>query len=166
MAVVPDTATPTRVTAVPRRMRILCGAVAVFVVVLCVVGGVFLKSSSTPGVMEFRTSDQVAVAVLGVLVGVGVLLLARPRVDADVSGIRVRNILATHVLPWTFVRSLRFDPSSPWATLFLENGEELAVLALQATDKERAAVAVEGLRALLLEGKPAPAPRPPLLYDD
>jgi hypothetical protein len=89
-------------------------------------------------------------------------------VDADARGIRVRNILGDHELPWSIVRAVRFDRHSPWATLLLTNGDELAVLAVQAADKERAAVAVEGLRALLAASAPADdggAGRTPLLHD-
>jgi Bacterial PH domain len=153
------------VTAVPRRMRLVCAVVAAVVLVVTVVVGALLKSSST-GVVSFHTSDQVAMIVLGVLLAAGILLLGRPRVDADDSGVRVRNILGSHDLPWAAVRSVRFDRSSPWATLLLVTGEEVAVLAVQAADRERAVAAVEGLRALLAANRPPEPPRPPLLYDD
>jgi hypothetical protein len=164
---VPDDvrATPAPVTAVPRRMRLVCGSVAVVVVVVMVVVGLLLTSSST-GTVSFQTSDQVALSVLGVLIGAGILLLGRSRVDADAEGVRVRNILATHRLPWDLVRAVRFEGGSAWATLALANGDELSVLALQAADKERAADAVEGLRALLAASRGTPPPTVPLLYDD
>jgi hypothetical protein len=150
---------------VPRRLRLICAATAAAVVVLMIVVGLLLKSSST-GVVSFHTSDQVAMIVLGVVLGAGILALGRPRVDADAAGVRVRNILGTHALTWELVRSVRFDRGSPWATLLLANGDELAVLAVQATDKDRALAAVEGLRALLAFHRPPEPARPPLLYDD
>jgi hypothetical protein len=155
----------TAVTAVPRRMRAICAAAAAVVLLVTVVVGLLLKSSST-GVVSFRTSDQVAMIVLGVLLAAGILLLARPRVDADDDGVRVRNILGSHDLPWAAVRSVRFERKSSWATLLLVTGEEVAVLALQAADGERAVAAVEGLRALLAAHRPPEPPRPPLLYDN
>jgi hypothetical protein len=164
---VPDDApsAPASVMAVPRRMRLVCAVVATAVVVVMVVVGLLLKSSST-GVVSFHTTDQVAIIVLGVVIGAGILLLGRPRVDADADGIRVRNILATHRLPWDLVRAVRFEGSSAWAALALANGDELAVLAVQAADKERAAQAVEGLRSLLAASRGTPPPVLPLLYDD
>jgi hypothetical protein len=160
---VPDAPPP--ISAVPRRLRTVCAITAVAVVVVMVLAGVLLKSSST-GDMSFKTSDQVALGVLGLLVAAGLLSLARPRVDGDAAGIRVRNVLATYRLPWDAVRAVRFERTSAWAELVMANGEEIAVLALQATDGARTAEAVEGLRALLTAAHGPVAPRPPLLYDD
>jgi hypothetical protein len=163
------TTPPPAVSAVPRRLRILCAVAAAVVVVVMVVVGVLLKSSVT-GVVTFRTSDQVAMVGLGLLMGAGILLLGRSSVDADVDGVRVRNILGRHELPWSAVKAVRFDRSSAWASLLLTNDDELAVLALQAGDRMRAVAAVEGLRALLAHAQAVqkanePA-KPPLLYDD
>jgi hypothetical protein len=146
-------------------MRVICAGAAAAVLTVLVVVGVLLKSSST-GVVSFSTADQVAMIGLGVLLAAGILLLGRPRVDADATGIRVRNILGSHDLPWTAVRSVRFDPKSAWASLLLVTGEEIAVLAVQSADAERAVTAVEGLRALLAAHRPPEPRRPPLLYDN
>ena len=158
-------AVTTRVSAVPRVMRLVCAGVAATVLAVMVVVAILLKSSST-GVVSFQTSDQVAMIGLGLLIAVGILLLARPRVDADDAGVRVRNILGSHDLPWSAVRSVRFDRKSSWATLLLVTGEEFAVLAIQSADGERAVAATEGLRALLAANRPPEPPRPPLLYDN
>jgi hypothetical protein len=146
-------------------MRLICAAIATAVVVVMIVVGVRLKSSST-GVVSFSSSDQAAVICLGVLIGAGVLALGRPRVDADAAGIRVRNILGSHRLSWELVRSVRFDRSSAWASLLLMTGEEIAVLAIQAADKEHAVAAVDALRGLLAASRPPAEPGPPLLHDD
>jgi hypothetical protein len=150
---------------VPRRLRIICAAAAAVVVVAMVVVGLLLKSSAT-GVVTFRTSDQVAMIGLGLLMGAGILLLGRSRVDADADGIRVRNILGRHELPWSAVTAVRFDRNSAWASLLLTNDDELAVLAIQAGDRMRAVTAVEGLRALLAHARSLEPAPPPLLYDD
>jgi Bacterial PH domain len=161
----PPAGPPAPVSAVPRRLRRICVVAAVVVVAFMVTGGVLLKASSS-GEMSFKTSDQVALVLLGVLVAAGLLALGRPRVDADAEGIRVRNVLGGYRFPWEFVRAVRFERSSAWASLALANGDEIALMALQATDGERAAAAVEGLRALLAASRGPVAPRPPLLYDD
>ena len=159
------TTPPPAVSAVPHRLRLVCAVAAAVVVAVMVVVGVLLKSSST-GVVSFRTSDQVAMIGLGVLLGAGILLLGRSRVDADADGIRVRNILGRHELPWSAVKAVRFDRSSAWASLLLSNDDELALLAVQAGDRMRAVRAVEGLRALLAHAKSLEPAKPPLLYDD
>jgi hypothetical protein len=138
----------------------------VAIVAVMTVVAVLLKSSTT-GVVAFQTADQVAMVGLGLAMGAAVLWVSRPRVDADADGVRVRNIVGTYQLPWSMVQAVRFDRHSPWATLLLTNGEEMAVLAVQAADKERALVAVQGLRGLLAAATPAEAagPSTPLLYD-
>lgn len=164
----PDPATTSvpAVSVVPRRMRLICAGTAAVVLVALVLTGAFLKTPDPTGTVPFGTADQIAMVCLGVVLGAGILLLGRPRVDADAAGVRVRNILGTHQLVWAQVRAVRFDRSSPWASLLLTSGEELAVLAVQAVDRERAVAAVDGLRALLDAGRPPAEPRPPLLYDD
>ena len=159
------TSPPPAVSAVPRRLRIVCAGAAAAVVAVMVVVGELLKSSAT-GVVTFRTSDQVAMIGLGVLLGAGILLLGRSRVDADAGGVRVRNILGRHELPWSAVKAVRFDRNSAWASLLLNNDDERAVLAVQAGDRMRAVAAVEGMRALLAHARSLEPAKPPLLYDD
>jgi cytochrome c biogenesis protein CcdA len=161
---VPPSAPPP-VSAVPRRWRLLCAAVALVVVAVLTYVGLTL-TSEVSGVITYTAADQVAVVGLGLVAGAGILALGRPRVDADASGIRVRNLLGEREVPWTAIRAIRFDKRFKWATVLLTNDDEFAVLALQAADGERAAAAVEGLRALLAAARAQEPARPPLLYDE
>jgi len=161
---VPADNTPRPVSAVPRRLRVVTALAATGLVVAMTVVAVLLKSSTT-GVVAFHTADQVAMVGLGLAMGTGVLLVGRSRVDADTEGLRVRNVLMNHEVPWSAVRAVRFDEHSPWATLLLGNDDELAVSAVQAADGERALVAVRGLRALLADHQARhPVPREDLLH--
>ena len=159
------TAVPPRVSAVPRRLRVVCAAGAAVVVGVMVVVALLLPTTPNT-VVEYRLADQVAMVGLGLLLGAGVLLLGRSRVDADTEGIRVRNILGRHELPWSAVAAIRFDRNSAWASLLLANDDELSLLAIQAGDRMHAVRAVEGLRALLAHAKAREPAPPPLLYDD
>jgi len=164
MGGVPAEPTASPVSAVPRRLRLITALAAAGLVVVMTVVAILLKSSTT-GVVSFQTSDQVAMVGLGLAMGAGVLLVGRSRADADADGIRVRNVLMNHEVPWSLVRSVRFDEHSPWATLLLTNDDELAVSAVQAADGTRALVAVRGLRALLAEHQARhAAPVEDLLY--
>jgi hypothetical protein len=155
---------PRPVSAVPRRLRLITALAAAGLVAAMTVVALLLKSSTT-GVVSFHTADQVAMVGLGLAMGAGVLLIGRSRVDADAEGLRVRNVLMNHEVPWSAVRAVRFDEHSPWATLLLTNDDELAVSAVQAADGERALAAVRGLRALLADHQARhPVPREDLLY--
>jgi len=156
--------TSTTVSAVPRKLRIMTAVMATALVGVMTVVAVLLKAS-TSGPVAFRTADQVAMVGLGLALGAGILLLGRSRVDADERGIRVRNVVLNHELPWGAVASVRFDQHSPWASLLLRNGDEMALVAVQAADKGRAVAAVRGLRALLAaEQERTATPQPDLLY--
>jgi hypothetical protein len=146
-------------------MRQLCALAAAVVVIAMMYAALTLKSSST-GVVRFGTVDEFAIAGIGLVVGAGLLALGRSRVDADAEGIRFRNIALGHELPWTAVRAVAFERKAPWASLVLRNGDEVALLALQAVDKQRTLRAVEGLRDLLAAAQAREPARPPLLYDD
>ncbi|MGY1709531.1 PH domain-containing protein [Geodermatophilus sp. SYSU D00758] len=157
------TPAPPPVSAVPRRWRLLCALAAATVLAVLAFVGLTLDEQ-TSGVVRYTAADQVAVVLLGVLLALGLLALGRPRLDADAEGVRVRNLAGVRTVPWTAVRAIRFDRRFRWATLLLTNDDEFALLAVQGADGERAADAVEGLRALhaaALARQPAP---PPLLY--
>ncbi|HEY0360095.1 MAG TPA: hypothetical protein VGD11_16050, partial [Mycobacteriales bacterium] len=82
------------VRARPRRARVACVVAAAAVVVVFAVVATGLRGpmgGDAPGV--FTVGDQVAMIVLGVLMAMGILALARPRVEADARGIRIRNVV-------------------------------------------------------------------------
>jgi hypothetical protein len=146
-------------------MRQLCAVVAAVVVVVMLFVALSLPGT-TNTVVAYGPADQFAMAGIGLVLAAGLLWLGRSRLDADAVGIRWRNVAITHALPWSAVRAVRFDRKSSWATLLLRNDDEVALFAVQAVDKERAVVAVEGLRALLAAAHAQEPVRPPLLYDD
>lgn len=126
----------------PRRVRVVCaiGAVAIFVL-FSVIGMALTNASFKPG-------DKYAMIGLGALFGAGVMLIARPRVQADAEGIKVQNIIGGYQLPWQVVRKVSFDRGQPWLYLELEDDDTVSVLAVQAVDKEHAVEAVRCLRSL------------------
>ncbi|MGY1849553.1 MULTISPECIES: PH domain-containing protein [unclassified Blastococcus] len=153
------------VSVAPRRLRLLLTAVAGVVVLVALLVALGLPSTQNT-VVDYGLDDQVAIAGLGLVLGAGIVFLGRSRVDADAAGVRVRNVVVHHELPWTAVRAVRFERKSAWGALLLENGDEVSLLALQAADGERAVRAVEGLRALHAAARAQDPVRPPLLYDD
>ena len=146
-------------------MRLVLALAGVVVVAVMVVVAVGLKGTANT-VVTYRTSDQFAIAGIGLVLAAGLLFLGRSRVDADAAGVRVRNVVVHHELPWQAVRAVRFERKSAWASLVLENGDEVSLLAVQAVDKEHAVRAVEGLRALRAAARASDPVPPPLLYDN
>ena len=122
------------------------GAAAVILTAHVAVGAL-LKISST-GVI-FQTADQVAIALLGVVIAGAVLMFARPRVRVGADGIAVRNLLAYRLIPWSDVVDVSFHPGARWARVDLPDDEYVPVLAIQSVDKERAVESMERVRKLL-----------------
>ena len=135
------------VRARPVRLRRVAVGIAVVVVGLAAVIAVLLGHSSSEGVV-FGPGDQVAMVLLGLLVAGGVLLLARPAVVADLDGVQVRNIVTTRDVPWEVVRAVSFPDGSPWVILDLADDDQIAVLAVQASDGQRSVATVRAMRTL------------------
>ena len=74
----------------PRKTLIAAWVGAVAVLGLFVLIAALLRTADTG--VYFRLADQVSMVLLGLFIGGGVLLLARPRVRADATGIEVRNV--------------------------------------------------------------------------
>lgn len=138
---------PQVVRAHPVRLRRVAVVIAAVIVVLFVVIAVLLGNTRSEGVV-FGLGDQIAMVVLGLLVAGGVLLLARPSVEGTATGVRVRGPFSTKDVPWGVVREIAFRDGSPWATLELQDDDQIPVYAVQASDGPRAVAAVRGLRAL------------------
>jgi hypothetical protein len=143
----------------PRRVLVAAWVGAVGTVVAFVVVALLLRTSNTG--VYFRTADQVAMVLLGVLIAAGVLLLARPRVRADARGVEVRNVGVPRYLPWELVRAVSFPDGASWARLDLPDDEYLAVMAVQAVDGQRAVAGIRQLRALHAAARATPRPVAP-----
>jgi hypothetical protein len=125
---------------------------AALIVVVGVVLGVLLKISST-GVV-FQTADQVAIALLGVVIAGAVLLFARPRLRVGAAGVAVRNLFGYKLIPWSDVVDVSFPRGARWARVDLPDDEYIPVMAIQAVDKGRAVDAMDSVRKLLDRYRP------------
>jgi Bacterial PH domain len=117
-----------------------------------VVVGLLLKIRSS-GVI-FQTADQVAMALLGLVIAGAVLLFARPRLRVGAAGLSVRNLLGDKLIPWPDVVGVSFPGGSRWARLDLPDDEYIPVMAIQAVDKDRAVAAMDAVRSLLARYRP------------
>ena len=142
------TSPPVRVVARPRRLTRVCWGVAALVVAVSAVLAVALGQGPA-GDMQFRLADQIAFFLLGVVIAGVVLMFTRARVEATVSGVRVRNPYSSKEVPWQVVRAVRLDDGAPWASLELHDDETVQLIAVQSNDGEDAIETVLALRALL-----------------
>ncbi|MDT5164880.1 MAG: hypothetical protein QOC88_1774 [Mycobacterium sp.] len=127
-------------------------AVAVVLVVAHLVIGLLLKIGST-GVI-FQTSDQIAMAVLGVILAGLALLFTRPRLRVGAAGLSVRNVLGDRLVPWNDIVGVSFPVGARWARIDLPDDEYVPLLAIQSVDKDRAVAAMDTVRSLLARYRP------------
>ena len=113
----------------------------------------FLLKVGTTGVV-FQTADQVAMALLGVVIGGAVLLFARPRLRVGAAGLSVRNLLGDKMIPWTDVVDVSFPQGARWARVDLPDDEYIPLMAIQAVDKGRAVAAMDTVRGLMDKYRP------------
>ena len=138
----------------PRRLRIFGFAIAAM---LC--GATVAGWFALPAELRDLFSLSQRLTLLGLLVLlVGVIVaVATSAVRADADGLRIRNGVRTHAVPWSRVHKIIFRPGDPWAQLLLipEDGrpfevsldaEKRQLMGIQAVDGARAHAAVEELR--------------------
>jgi hypothetical protein len=146
---------PTALAASAQKARKIAYGAAAVVVVLFTAISFSLHGKTDSGKSVFHTEDQVAMIILGVLAAGAILLFTRPRIIADASGLRIRNLLGWVEVPWDLVAAIRYDRGTPWAQVELTNDDMIAIMAVQAADKDYAVQAVRTLRRMLAEKKAA-----------
>lgn len=127
--------------------------VAAFLIAAAHIAVSLLLKVKSSGVI-FQTSDQVAIAGLGIIIAGAVLLFTRPRLRVGAAGVSVRNLFGDRLIPWSQVVGVSFPARKRWAQIDLPDDEYLPVMAIQAVDKERAVAAMEALRALVARYRP------------
>jgi hypothetical protein len=145
--------TPDAVAARGQKAQKVAYIAAVAIVVVFAAVALTLRGKTDSGKSYFHPEDQIAMTLLGLLAAVAILWFTRPRLEADRTGIRVRNLLGWIDVPWEIVTAVRFDRGSPWVAIDLQDDDVISVMAIQAADKEYAVAAVRGLRALLAESR-------------
>ncbi len=119
----------------------------------------FLLKIRSSGVF-FQTADQVAMGLLGVIIGCLVLLFARPRLRVGTNGLFVRNLFGERLVPWSDVVDVSFPTGARWARVDLPDDEYIPLMAIQSVDKERAVDAMDAVRALMIRYRPDVNRRP------
>ena len=142
------------ITARPVRLAWVgyAGAVVVFAVFL--VTAVVMPHANAGA--HFGVEDQIATALLGVILGGLCLMLTRPRLAADRESVRLRSFLGGwRTVPWDLVVAVEFPSKVRFARIVLPGEETLAIYAVQRLDKEQAVEVMRRLRALFAVTHPA-----------
>jgi hypothetical protein len=130
----PVTFRPTRTRAV-----LLTAGAAIFVVISTVA---MLLEQLSPG-------DRLTFIFTGALVFGVLLMLSRPKVVADETGVTVVNITSRRHLDWAEILQVNLRPGDPWVFLNLSDGTSLPALGIQpGIAKKRAIEDARALRAL------------------
>lgn len=130
------------VTFRPARTRavLLTAAVALFGAITVVA---LLLEQLNPG-------ERVSFVFTGALLAGIPVLLARPKVVADDSGVTVVNIVGRRRLAWAEILQVNLRPGDPWVFLDLSDGTSLPALGIQpGIAKQRAVADARTLRALV-----------------
>jgi hypothetical protein len=100
----------------------------------------------TPGL---HLLNRVAIALLGVAGAAFLWRYAVIRAVPSPTGLRVVNLFSSRELEWAQILRVGFSGGAPWAVLELTDTEELAVMAIQRADGERADREASRLAALI-----------------
>ena len=137
----------------PRRARavgLVCAVLFPVVMIGMAIGLSLAPDSGWTGL------DTVPAVAFGVLIGAGIARLVGVRALPTADALVVRNVVFTRRVEWGAVIAVRFGGDEPWLTLDLDDGENLAVMAIQRADGEHAHAEAVRL-ARLVEAR---APRP------
>ncbi|MCX5088876.1 PH domain-containing protein [Streptomyces sp. NBC_00365] len=129
------------VTFRPSRTRavLLTAGAAIFVVISTVA---MLLEQLSPG-------DRLTFIFTGALVFGVLLMLSRPKIVADETGVTVVNITSRRHLDWAEILQVNLRPGDPWVFLNLSDGTSLPALGIQpGIAKQRAIEDARALRAL------------------
>ena len=122
-------------------MPLVMGALAV---ALCVGVAVGLGASG-----EWGPGDQLALVAFGAGIAAFLLRYAGIRAVPDAEGLTVRNLVVTRRVTWDEVVEVRFPEGAPWVSLELDDGDDLAVMAVQRSDGDRARAEARRLATLV-----------------
>ena len=126
----------------PSRARIIP-----YVLAVVVVAGMVALAVAMPS--DWALGDRIGLVVIGLIVAGILHMLARSRVVADDRGLILVNALRTHEYEWAEVLSVTMPEGAPWPTVDLADGSVVAAMGIQASDGDRARLAVAELAAMV-----------------
>jgi hypothetical protein len=138
----------------PHRVRVIA-IIATLALCLLTAIGWFLLPAEVRAL--FTLSQRLTLLGVLALLIVGMVALASSYVRADANGLRIRNGLRVHAVPWGRVHKIILRPSDPWALLLITpadgrpfqadlDAEKRQLMGIQTVDGLLAKAAVNELR--------------------
>jgi hypothetical protein len=146
-----DASNDVAVLGLPHTWRPLFGRVVGIAMAFFMLGGTILLAVILPGsgTVAYHSVDRAGIAALGVPIAAVLVLLARPKLTADLDGLTVVNLIRRRVLAWSEVVGIDMAVAGSWASFDLDDGTSLPVLALQTVDGKRFRRGVAEVSALI-----------------
>lgn len=138
----------------PRKIAIYASISAAAVLVVMIVVGILLHNTNDG--VSFEDSDQIGLIGLGVLIGAGILMMARPTLKVFPEGLLVRNILGENFYEWALIYEISFPQGAQWALLRMPDDETHPVMAIQLLDRGRAVDSLHKVREFHAQYAPPP----------
>jgi hypothetical protein len=133
----------------PRRARAVATTVAVISVLLFGAIGAFVPAAG-PG-------DRIGIAAFGVAVAWLMWRYASLSATPGSQGLVVRNLMTTRTLDWAEIVGVHLQVGAPWVSLDLDDGDTLAVMAIQKADGDHGRAEASRL-ARLVDAHAVPEP--------
>jgi hypothetical protein len=133
----------------PRRARAVATTVAVVSILLFGAIGAFVPDAE-PG-------DRIGIATFGLAVAWLMWRYASLSAAPGPQGLVVRNLMTTRTLAWAEIVGVHLQVGAPWVSLDLDDGDTLAVMAIQKADGEHGRAEASRL-ARLVDAHAGPEP--------
>jgi hypothetical protein len=125
----------------PRRARLVATTAALVSLVLFGAIAALLPDAQVP--------DRLGIFAFGVALAWLMWRYATLAAVPSTSGLRVRNLMTTRTLDWAEVVGVHLQVGAPWVTLDLDDGDSLAVMAVQKADGEHGRAEASRLAGLV-----------------
>ncbi|MER5931542.1 PH domain-containing protein [Streptomyces sp. NPDC002054] len=120
-------------------------------IVLLSVGAAMFATITAVALMLERltTGERISFVFVAVLLSSVLVLLSRPKVVAEETGVTVVNLTTSRRLDWAEILRVNLRPGDPWVFLDLSDGTSLPALGIQPGVARNQAIAdARALRAL------------------
>jgi hypothetical protein len=138
----------------PRRLRVLTIVMSIVLCALIVVGWYALPLHLRE---SFTLSQRLTLLAVLAALELVMVAIASSYVRADQTGLRLRNGLRSHAVPWDQVHKVMLRPGDPWGLLLLKpadgsafevdlDADKRQLMGIQANDGDASREAIETLR--------------------